>query len=345
MKRLLFFSSFIILALYAAQPQPIAVTPIPGTPNGLRQTPLHSLVGGPHPTRNEPAQAQQEQQQQPPVLGTPIPGTPNGLRPTPVNPLAALRNQQAATRRAAAQAARPQQAPAFQVAQFQQQQPQNAPGQPQQALAQVGVPQQSAANPATINVINQTGQDITLRGLNAANQPINIQNLDGNTTATRAIIPQGVVNIFVQSTNNCTPIPIANGLKAITIANQNAGRYVIQPLIPQYENYIFIYNGSPNQQVAYVQLTIPRNTLFSSVFGGTENITISKTLDPLTTHLIEIPTLARLNANDGSNVTEITPQRIQLLTPGTNNITLRTINNPSAHNSFVITQANDLVPM
>jgi hypothetical protein len=274
-----------------------------------------------------------------------LPTQPVRLRPTPTSPLMKEVFKQRAEEAALRNIVPKQPAPTPQV----QQKPIPQPIPKRQIKQPISpnvtpITKQSVAVAVanTIHIINQTKNDLGLYIITTDNQLEHIQNLDAATVMTSVSIPERSSKIYVQDINHCAPISLTNGLQAITITNQDnwSQIYTMQPLIPQYENYVLIYNGSLKQQQAFLELTMPSNSWVSSLFEKAQKLSISKTMQPQTIYIIEIPKL--FDTHSSGNPKPINPTSI--------NFSVSTLSAQSSfpimlntNNNFMITQQNSLI--
>jgi len=204
---------------------------------------------------------------------------------------------------------------------------------------------QAAAGTRMLDVINSTGNTLALFIMDNQNRT-HQENLDAGTLITSVVIPNAAVSVFVQNRAACSPISLINGLKAIVVTPQTTGiqNYAIQPLVPQYDNDILVYNGSPTQQLVLLEIDMPSTGLagyLPSFLVAAKKLTFSKQLEPQEFRLIEIPNITS-HVDTHNTPTVIVPEAIRLNVPSSNTgvYTLTT----GEHNSFVITAENNLVP-
>lgn len=203
----------------------------------------------------------------------------------------------------------------------------------------------AAAGNHMLTVINTTGAALRLFIVDDQGRT-HEENLTAGTTINSIEIPDISVSAFVQNRGMCPPVSIDNNLKGIVIAN-NAGAglatYTITPLIPQYEQYAFVYNQSTIQQLILLEINIPRAGVagfLPTFIVGTHKLVFSKELNPQECCLLEIPNITQ-GVSTHNVPTIVTPTSIYLNVP-TSNTGPNTLNTDQ-HNSFIITDGNDLV--
>ena len=211
------------------------------------------------------------------------------------------------------------------------------------------IPHQPVGVATMLDIINETNQSLTLYALNANNQSQKIMDLNPTTAVANSVtIPSGAIAIYVNSPTTCPPTSLNNDLKAITITPQQTNgiqQYKINPLIPQYNNYIFVYNGSTMPQTALLEITLPRIGI-AGFFLSDKKVYITRILDPQSSSIIEIPELSHMDSSN--NIIAIVPTNIQFEIPRNASIPDNSNNKqftitPTDHNSFVITPQNDLI--
>lgn len=193
----------------------------------------------------------------------------------------------------------------------------------------------------SLDVINNTGDELQLYVLNSRNQPRPIQTIPAANGITTVSIPTEAVAVYVQDTTACQPLFLGNSIQGIIITPSTtiSTQYTLQLLTPTFNNnYIMIYNQSTNQNTAILQLIIPNTHWYS--LASSQIRTFSKILQPGETYLMEIPNITTIHS-DGS-ITTNTPTQINFSIPGTTTSTPFPINT-STYNSFVITHDNNLI--
>lgn len=202
----------------------------------------------------------------------------------------------------------------------------------------------ASENQHMLDIINNTGNTLTLTVQDTIGQRHNTE-INPENPLISVEVQDNAQSIFAES-GMSAPASITNGVTGVVINNNPTGitNYTITSLIPTYEQYALVYNQSSQEQLAVLTIEVPSGGLMGYLpgfLGGTHNLRISKVIQPQQACLLEVPQITT-SIDSHNTPTILAPASVNLSVPSSNDANAYTVN-LTGHNSFVVTQENNLV--